>query len=217
MADIVPPHAAGRSSSSSKTLLWILLGVGGLAVIVVPLVLGGATAIVWFLVARNDEPEPVVVVSPDEADDANAAGEADESPRRSPDNDPAVGKLSGPVQITWRIENRTPNCFFFSGPFELGARDHLGISAEWIESGDRVTLKFGDHAFTGRRRAATIELERHSSHEYEGPWRADETIVLEQRGATAKGQYEYHECNLQNAGECPGKCAIVSGIWVALP
>src|ERR1051325_598502 len=55
------------------------------------------------------------------------------------------------VKLEWSDVQRTQTCWFFSGPAEVGARDHrYGTAAVGTERDHALTLSFGDNEeFTG--------------------------------------------------------------------
>ncbi len=201
LSDPTVGTAPGRRPAS-RTITWLIAGVAlVLAAGAMLVVLAGGLA-AWFWI-RAAEPEDVEALDSESREDLDA-----------PVQQPAP-ELTGPVRVTWTVQSRSENCFFFSGPLDLGRNDHLGSEAIWAEHAGRVTLSFGDHVFEGARSGSAVELKRASQHQYQGPWRADESLAVAQQGATAAGRYEYHECNLGDEAECPGRCTIVAKILIA--
>lgn len=122
---------------------------------------------------------------------------------------PSLAPQSTPIAVVWQVTSSTPSCFFFSGPGNLGRRDHLGTSAQWVASGPTVTLTFaGGLTFVGTRAGPQITLARRSTHSYSGTWIVDESIVGTFNGATFVGAYSYAECEAGNPRNCPTSCAI---------
>lgn len=129
---------------------------------------------------------------------------------------------SGPVRVRWASITRTQSCWFFSGPGDLGRDDHLGESAQWSRTGDRVTLRLGGAAFEGTIAGARVSLRRVSRHAEGAGWIVTETIegtldtVGESACATLVGRYHYDECD-SAGGACPGHCHIDSAITIEGP
>ena len=77
----------------------------------------------------------------------------------------------------------------------------------------QVRLVFPEgYTFTGTRNGTQVMLSRRSSHNYNGPWFADETIRGAFVGNVLRGQYEYQECNARRPQSCPGNCTIRASV-----
>ena len=123
---------------------------------------------------------------------------------------PAWNGESGDVAAQWGAPTRTPGCWFFSGPGELGRDDHLGARARWSRQGDAISRVFGSARFEGRLEGRRVRLTRASTHQAGSPWRVTETITGELRETngctTFVGRYHYDEC--EQGASCPGQCHI---------
>jgi len=135
---------------------------------------------------------------------------------KPPDVDPvqchALGQGRAGVDAAWGRPTSTNSCFFFSGPYDLGRDDHLGGGARYERNGDRVVVRFGDLAFTGRVSGDRVELRRVSNHEFGSTWTVTEVIdarFVESNGCTIlRGTYRYNECDTSRPQSCPGTCTI---------
>ena len=126
-----------------------------------------------------------------------------------------------PANVRWGTPASRGSCFFFSGPGDIGRDDRLGAAAEWVERGNRITLRFGVGVrFQGRRRGSSVRLTRVTEHSFGGKWRVTEvisgTLTVSRSGGdrgcrVLKADYTYAECHLGDASRCPGPC------WIRAP
>jgi hypothetical protein len=129
------------------------------------------------------------------------------------------------VQVEWSSIRRTPGCWYFSGPSDVGRDDRLGPEAHWRKNGETATLSFGALAFSG----SPVRLERTSAHDsggrwtvtevIEGQWQAatiarHETTPCPPSDATFTGTYRYNECEERARASCPGPCTITANIAI---
>lgn len=123
---------------------------------------------------------------------------------------------TAPVHVGWSGITRSPTCWFFSGPGDLGRDDHLGDTAEWSRNADRVTLRFGPVVFGGTIAGDRVSLRRVSDHASGAGWRVTETIegTLAREGCPRLiARYHYDECET-SVGPCPGQCHIDAAIVI---
>ena len=98
----------------------------------------------------------------------------------------------------------TVGCFYFSGP--EGWDDRLTGDVTVERSGDNVRLLIGDEIFAGTFRDGELSVERHSIHDFDGPWTVTETIRGQYREGLMRAKYRYEECPVGDS--CPGRCTI---------
>jgi hypothetical protein len=123
----------------------------------------------------------------------------------------AMNAPSQSMRASWSRIRRSPGCWFFSGPGDLGRDDHLGSSAHWARNGERVELRFGSLSFTGTITGNRVIVRRESTHQSGSQWRVTETIQgsftpPDDSNCAFVARYHYDEC--QQGGECPGSCHI---------
>lgn len=127
------------------------------------------------------------------------------------------GQCSAPTEpsmdmrASWSQIRSTSSCWFFSGPRNLGRDDHLGTSARWTRTGDRVELRFGNLSFTGTVSGNRVIVRRESTHTSGSPWRVTETIQgsftpPDSDACALVARYHYDEC--ERGTPCPGHCHI---------
>lgn len=126
-----------------------------------------------------------------------AAGYADPSGTNPP---PPLAKL----RLEWSSIGTQPDCFYFSGPD--GRDDHLVGDVTVDRNGSDVRLRIGDEIFTGTFRDNELAVERHSAHDFDGPWNVTETIRGRYREGLMRARYHYEECEIGQT--CPGRCTI---------
>lgn len=125
-----------------------------------------------------------------------------------------------PVRVAWSAPQRTPGCFFFSGPFQLGRDDHLGSEAELTRTGPSARLAFGGAVFTGTVETGRVRLRRRSTHDFSGRWVVEETIEgrlgpVRRGGEACAGivaEYRYREC--PEGRSCTESCTIVAPLEI---
>jgi hypothetical protein len=99
------------------------------------------------------------------------------------------------------------NCFYFSGPGDLGRNNQLGNSATY----DGSSLRFaGDLVFVLDSSGALVRV---ANHEYEGTWMSRETITLSPAGGGFVGSYHYDE--FEGGSTTPGACHIDAQVQLA--
>ena len=111
------------------------------------------------------------------------------------------------MHTTWsNVLTPRDTCFYFSGP--RGRDTQLVGDAVLERDGDKVTMTWGNVAFTGTYRDSVLELQRRSTHQYSGQWTTTEVIKGEYRAetGTVTAKYHYEECEQHKP--CPGPCHI---------
>lgn len=120
------------------------------------------------------------------------------------------GEAEGPVayHVTFSgVTADTANCFYFSGPGDLGRNNQLGDSATY----DGSSLRFaGDLVFIQDSSGALVRV---ANHEYEGTWMTRETITLSPQADHFMGTYHYDEFG--DGGTTPSQCHIDARIELA--
>jgi hypothetical protein len=110
--------------------------------------------------------------------------------------------------LHWDHVATTADCFYFSGP---EGRDDALVGTAVVERDDtRVKVTINTATFEGSYREGTLDLMRISSHEFDGPWLAFETLHGSVRGGVMTAHYRYTECEV--ARECPGRCALTGEV-----
>lgn len=124
------------------------------------------------------------------------------SPMREAPTPPDEPTAGIEVAVKWTVSEATPGCFFFSGPGTLGRNDALGTRA-CVTPGPHPRVAFGSAVFKG----SSSGIRRRSTHEYGGPWTAEEELSGALSGdGRFEGSYTYAEC--QQGQPCPGRCRI---------
>lgn len=111
-------------------------------------------------------------------------------------------------RVTFReVTESAPDCFYFSGPGDLGRDDHLGDSATY----DGSSLRFaGDLVFVQDSSGALVRV---ANHQYEGTWMTRETITLSPAGGGFAGTYHYDEFG--DGGATPSACHLDAQVELA--
>lgn len=121
-------------------------------------------------------------------------------------------------RVSWSRITKTSGCFFFSAPLRGGRDANLGGRGTLkTQDSDRASLTFGKTSFGGEQRGKGLRLRRKSLHRFQGAWRVEERITLEEEnsglprafgGGGWVGVYSYEECEIGKPKSCPGRCRI---------
>ncbi len=172
---------------------------------------GTAIVVAWIMSCqpRPETAAPLVIDLPPPAPLTDTTEPSEPTPEDS------TRDLAGPVGCDWSLGFVSPNCFFFSGPLDLGRDDALGDRADWESRGHRVRLRFSeDVVFAWSQQGSRARLERRSRHDHGGPWEVLEVLELARHGSAMVGSYHYEECQLGEDMNCPGHCTISAQVTV---
>jgi hypothetical protein len=109
------------------------------------------------------------------------------------------------MHATWgAVKTDEQNCWYFSGP--TGRDTKLAGDVVFDRDGPQVTMTFGGATFRGTYRDSVLDLERASTHVFDGRWTTKEHIHGDYVGGKVLARYHYEECHV---GEpCPNECRI---------
>lgn len=117
---------------------------------------------------------------------------------------PTPAERQATLTAAWSRIQTEPGCFYFSGPD--GRDDRLAGPVRVERNGEDVTLTIGKAIFTGSYKAGELYAERHSSHDFYGPWTVTETLHGRYLEGIMRARYHYAECAPDQP--CPGHCTI---------
>jgi hypothetical protein len=133
-----------------------------------------------------------------------------QAPKPVIDDEPALTRVratkgavtkNANARARWNGIQKSPGCWFFSGPAPLGRDHQYGESARLEENGKQVTVRFGGAAFTGDNVDGRVTLRRAMKKGDDG-WRFEETIRGSLKDGVLVGRYLYRECSLDESGTC---------------
>ena len=156
------------------------------------------------------EARPLQAPTPAPRRDAGAVPTPDATPRALA---PPPSAREGAV--LWGNIRTTEECFFFSGPLELGRDARLGDQAGIEGRGDALVLSMGEARFLGSELGDQLSVERVQNHRHEGEWSVTERIEARWEQGELRGHYRYEECDLTGTQGCPTRCTIDADFSIA--